>query len=43
MKKAIKFLSSMGFAMVLLVLLAASCALSSLEEQRQPQAAYAAR
>ena len=43
MKKAIKFLSSMGFAMVLLVLLAAACALSSLVEQRLPQAAYAAR
>ncbi len=43
MKKIGKFLSSMGFAVGLLVLLAAACALSSLVEQGLPQEAYAAR
>ena len=42
MKKIGKFLSSMGFAVSLLVLLAAACALSSLVEQGLTQEAYAA-
>ena len=42
MKKIGKFLSSMGFAVTLLVLLAAACALSSLVEQGLPQETYAA-
>ena len=43
MRKIWKFLSSMGFAVTLLVLLAAACALSSLVEQGLPQETYAAR
>ena len=43
MKKIGKFLSSMGFAVTLLVLLAVACALSSLVEQGLPQETYAAR
>ena len=43
MKKVWKFLSSMGFAVALLVLLAAACALSSLVEQGLTREAYAAR
>ena len=43
MKKIGRFLSSMGFAVGLLVLLAAACALSSLTEQGLTQEAYAAR
>ena len=43
MKKIGRFLSSMGFAVGLLVLLAAACALSSLVEQGLPQETYAAR
>lgn len=43
MKKIWKFLSSMGFAVALLVLLAAACALCSLVEQKLPQETYAAR
>ena len=43
MKKIWKFLSSMGFAVALLVLLAAACALSSLVEQGLTREAYAAR
>ena len=43
MKKIGKFLSSMGFAVTLLVLLAAACALSSLVEQGLPRETYAAR
>ena len=43
MKKIGKFLSSMGFAVGLLVLLAVACALSSLVEQGLTQEAYAAR
>ena len=42
MKKIWKFLSSMGFAVSLLVLLAAACALSSLVEQGLTREAYAA-
>ena len=43
MKKIGRFLSSMGFAVGLLVLLAAACALSSLTEQGLTQETYAAR
>ena len=43
MKKTGRFLSSMGFATALLVLLAVACALSSLVEQGLTQEAYAAR
>ena len=43
MKKIVKFFSSMGFAVALLVLLAAACALSSLVEQGLAREAYAAR
>ncbi len=43
MKKIGRFLSSMGFAVALLVLLAAACALSSLVEQGLTREAYAAR
>ena len=43
MKKIWKFLSSMGFAVALLVLLAAACALSSLVEQGLTREMYAAR
>ncbi|MBR6164411.1 MAG: cytochrome c biogenesis protein ResB [Clostridia bacterium] len=43
MKKIGKFLSSMGFAVALLVILAAACALSSLVEQGLTQETYAAR
>ena len=43
MKKIGKFLSSMGFAVTLLVVLAAACALSSLVEQGLTQEMYAAR
>ena len=43
MKKIGRFLSSMGFAVALLVLLAAACALSSLVEQGLTKEAYAAR
>ena len=43
MKKIWKFLSSMGFAVALLILLAAACALSSLVEQGLTKEAYAAR
>ena len=43
MKKIGRFLSSMGFAVGLLVLLAAACALSSLVEQGLTQEVYAAR
>ena len=43
MKKIGKFLSSMGFAVALLVVLAAACALSSLVEQGLTREAYAAR
>ena len=43
MRKLWKFLSSMGFAVTLLVLLAAACALSSLVEQGLTKEAYAAR
>ncbi|MCR4877518.1 MAG: cytochrome c biogenesis protein ResB, partial [Clostridiales bacterium] len=43
MRKIGKFLSSMGFAVTLLILLAAACALSSLVEQGLPREAYAAR
>ena len=43
MKKIGRFLSSMGFAVTLLILLAAACALSSLVEQGLPQETYAAR
>ena len=43
MKKIGRFLSSMGFAVALLILLAAACALSSLVEQGLPQETYAAR
>ena len=43
MRKIGKFLSSMGFAVVLLVVLAAACALSSLVEQGLGREAYMAR
>ena len=43
MKKIGKFLSSMGFAVTLLVLLAAACALCSLVEQGLPPEMYEAR
>lgn len=43
MKKIWKFLSSMGFAVGLLVILAAACALSSLVEQGLSREAYTAR
>lgn len=43
MKKLGRFLSSMGFAVALLVLLAAACALSSLVEQRLTREAYEVR
>ncbi len=43
MKKIGRFLSSMGFAVALLVLLAAACALCSLVEQGLPRETYAAR
>ena len=43
MKKIWKFLSSMKFAVALLILLAAACALSSLVEQGLTREAYAAR
>jgi len=43
MRKLWKFLSSMGFAVTLLVLLAAACALSSLVEQGLTKEAYTAR
>ena len=43
MKKIGKFLSSMGFAVALLVLLAAACALSSLVEQGLTKETYAAQ
>ena len=41
MKKIGRFLSSMGFAVSLLVLLAAACGLSSLVEQGLTQEVYA--
>ena len=43
MKKLGRFLSSMGFAVALLVLLAAACALSSLVEQGLTREAYEVR
>ena len=43
MKKIGRFLSSMGFAVALLILLAAACALCSLVEQGLTREAYAAR
>lgn len=43
MKKILKFISSMRFAIALLVLLAAACALSSLVTQNQTYAWYAER